>query len=533
MLVPRTSHGPEHDEHHVGSRRAFMRQLGLLTTGAALLPGTSLAALGSSALVQALVDSPGDRILVLVRLKGGNDGLNTVVPLYDYDAYRRARPRLAYAPAETLSLTPELALAPTMGPALDLWREGAMRIVNGVGYADASLSHFRGTDIVASASGAREVWSSGWLGRHLDACFPDFLTAPPAAPPAIQIGGAGSLLFDNEAGVSLSVTVNDAEELAELAQRGELYPVDDLPACLYGEQLGYLRGVANSTFTFAGGIERAFAAGRNEVSYPAGALGRQLAMVARLVKGGLGTRMYLVTLDGFDTHAAQRAAHGALVGELAGSTAAFYADLARAGLERRALTATFSEFGRRIDENASGGTDHGTAAPQMLFSPAFDGSAAVGAAPSLTSPDPNGNLAFTTDFRRVYATLLERWLCLAPAAVDNILGGSFERVDLGIDCTSVGLSPERGGARALGAALARVGGGAWELRWESAEASVYTLTVVDLAGRVLARAQDRLPAGACRMSLPSGGELHASGAYGYRLVDARGRVSGGLVPFLR
>jgi len=182
-------HDDGHEDHHLSSRRRFLRNLGLLTTGTALIPGMPLQALGSSSLTQALLDNPTDRVLVLIRLKGGNDGLNTIIPTYAFSEYQNARPTLAYAQSELQALSPELAISNDLSGAYDLWQRDSMRVVNGVGYPDPSLSHFRGTDILASASDASQVLSSGWLGRHLDACFPDYLSNPPSAPPAIQIGG--------------------------------------------------------------------------------------------------------------------------------------------------------------------------------------------------------------------------------------------------------------------------------------------------------------------------------------------------------
>ena len=532
-LAGTRAHDPGHDDHHVGSRRRFLRNLGLVTTGSVLLPGTRLHALGTSALAGALLDNPTDRVLVLVRLKGGNDGLNTIVPLYDFGAYAAARPQLGYAQSELLNLTSELAVSrDDFGAGYDLWSAGAMRVVNGVGYPDANLSHFRGTDIVTSASDAGEVLTSGWLGRHLDACFPDFLAQPPAFPPAIQIGGAGSLTFNNEENISLSVTVSNVRELTALAESGELYATSDLPDCRYGEELGYLRSVANSAFVLAAPIEDAYNLGVNREAYPQGELAAQLQLVARLIDGGLQTGVYLVTLEGFDTHAAQGQNHPRLLRQLGESVRAFYADLAAAGKEQRVVTATFSEFGRRIEQNASGGTDHGTAAPQLLFGPALQGNGVVGEAPDLNAPDRNGNLAFSTDFRSVYATLLERWLCVPPGEVDGILGDSFPRLDLGFDCQSVSTSRPR--AERPQATLVRGDDGGWRVRFE-AEAGRYALELLDTTGRLLARREVDLPAGEADLRL-AGDDAYASlaaGAYAFRVTGPRGVAAAGVLPLLR
>jgi len=519
-------HDDGHQDHHLSSRRRFLRNLGLLTTGAAIVPGLPVQALGSSSLSQALLDNPTDRVLILIRLKGGNDGLNTIIPTYAFSEYTNARPTIAYAQSQLQALSPELAISDDLSGAFDLWQRDSMRVVNGVGYPDASLSHFRGTDILASASDANEVLTSGWLGRHLDECFPDYLSNPPSAPPAIQIGGAGSITFDNDENISLSVTVNNVNELAELASSGELYDTANLPDCLYGSQLGYLRSVANSAFVFAGGIEQAYNLGANSVAYTGGELSDQLALVARLIKGGLETRIFLVTLEGFDTHAEQGNNHPRLMRELGGSLKAFYDDLAVSGDDQRVISTTFSEFGRRIEQNASNGTDHGTASPQLLFGPALNGNGIHGDAPDLTAPDPNGNLVFTTDFRSVYATLLQDWLCVPSTDVDTILGGNFPRLDLGFDCITVGT---RNVVERLPVTLQRAPHG-WQLDFES-EGGLYSLQLVDTMGRVLDERKEYVSAGQAILPIRTGGQMVA-GVYAYRLVSPKGRAASGLVPML-
>ncbi len=516
-----------HHDHHLSSRRTFLRQLGLVTAGTALIPGAPLQALGSSKLAQALLDNPTERVLVLIRLKGGNDGLNTIVPLYDYGRYLTARPRIAYSQANLLSLTTELAVGNDFSAGHQLWQQGAMRVVNGVGYPDPNLSHFRSSDIITTASGAMEVLSSGWLGRHLDNCFPDYLVNPPSAPPAIQIGGAGSLTFTNEENVSLAVTVSSVEELVRLAEDGELYETANLPDCLYGEQLGYLRGVANSAFVFASGIETAYQQGTTGVQYPGGQLSRQLELVARLIKGGLETRLFMVTLDGFDTHAQQNQNHPALLDQLGRSVSAFYSDLQLSGDHNRVLATTFSEFGRRIEQNASNGTDHGTASPQLLFGPALNGNGAHGALPDLDNPDSGGNLNFTTDFRSIYATLLEQWLCIPAAEVDGVLGGNFNRLNLGFDCQSIFNHTPRASIEAV--SLQRVGA-AWHLAFRS-RGGLYRLSLLDSTGRVVASEEHYVAAGAATLPLAAGNL--PSGAYAYRLQGPANTTASGIVPLLR
>lgn len=441
------AHGEVHEQsHQKWGRRSFLRGLGI-TGGMGLVLGNFPVHALSSSPLSALVDGGDtDRILVMIRLKGGNDGLNTLIPLYDYDTYRNRRPQLAINESQALQLNNEHALHPQLNNLLPLWNDGKMKIVNGVGYDDHNLSHFRSTDIITSASDANDVVTSGWLGRYLDDCFPDFLTDPPAYPPALQIGGAGSILFSGGTNSveDYGLNVSSPEQLFEIAQTGRLYELDNLPECTYGEQLGFLRSVANSTFRYSELIKETYDNGENQVSY-ATALGQQLGLVARLIKGGLKTQFYVVTLDGFDTHANQANNHANLMNSLAGAVNNFYEDLRLSEKDESVLAMTFSEFGRRVEQNASNGTDHGTASPTMLFGPALNGNGFLGDDPDLNDLDNNGNLKFTTDFRQIYATVLENWLCIDPEQVNGLLFDNFERLDLGLECQSVSTSsPGRG-----------------------------------------------------------------------------------------
>lgn len=423
------------------SRRDFLRQLGLLGAGTLVLGQSHVHALVAA---PALSDAPTDRVLVLLRLKGGNDGLNTILPLHDYATYRAARPEVHLKETEGTKLGRDLVVHPQMARLRGLWEEGAMRIVRGVGYPEQNLSHFRSADIWATTSEADVVVSSGVLGRYLEGVYPAFLSAPPATPPAIQIGGVGNLLFNNSDNFNYAVSTRDPAQLYEVAKTGRLYGLDALPDGTYGDQLGYLRAVANTTFRYAAVLAEAYRAGSNAAEYRDDTLGEQLSLVARLLRGGLGTKLFVVELDGFDTHAKQLEEHAYLLRSVSENVAAFYADLGTAGQGERVLTMTFSEFGRRVAQNASLGTDHGAAAPLLLFGPALEGSGTVGAPPDLQDLDPTGNLKYDTDFRSVYATVLEQWLCIEAAAVDELLGSSPVRLgNLGFTCGDTTVATER------------------------------------------------------------------------------------------
>lgn len=426
-------------DHQQWSRRTFLRQMGIAGTTSFLLGSTPLTAIANSPLAMALANAVNeDRILVLIRLKGGNDGLNTIIPLFDYGNYQAGRSDIAIPQNELISLTDELAMPSTMAALENMWLGGQMKVINNVGYPDHNLSHFRSTDILASASDADEIVDSGWLGRLLEQEYPDFLTDPPAVPPAIQMGSAGNLVFNDSSGFDMSLNVANPEQLYEIAQTGQLYDPLAVPECHYGDQLSYLRSVANNTFRYAEIVADTFAAGDNSVEYDNYGLAEQLALVARLIRGGLGTRLYMVVHDGFDTHAGQSNDHPRLLGELSRAVKDFHEDLSNGGHAERVLSMTFSEFGRRIEQNASGGTDHGAAAPLFLFGDGLNGNGSLGGLPDLQEVDNDGNLQYQVDFRRVYATLLEQWLCIDGNLVDQVMGETYERMGgLGLSCGPV------------------------------------------------------------------------------------------------
>lgn len=421
--------GQDHIQDHIQySRRTFIQNLGMIGGASLLLGKIPVSALGINPVSSVLNNADSDRILVLIRLKGGNDGLNMIIPVYDYGNYRANRPTIAI-PADNITMLDDAYGMPNyMNGAINQWNTGQMKVIHSVGYSNQSLSHFRSSDIWASASEANEVVTSGWLGRYLETEYPDFLNEPPQHPPAVQIGGTGNLVFSGTSDANLSMIVNDPQQLAQIASNGELYDANDVPACYQGEQLSYLRTVANSTFQYAEIISQTYDQGKNETEYTNNELGRQLAVVARLIKGGLQTRFFMVTLDGFDTHARQNDLHPYLMLTLSDAVEQFFKDLQKSDDDKRVLAMTFSEFGRRLEQNASNGTDHGASAPMLLFGKALQGNGFVGNGPSLTDLDPIGNLKYQLDFRQIYATLLESWLCIPAGEVDALMGKSFERL---------------------------------------------------------------------------------------------------------
>ena len=431
-----------HDqEHATWNRRSFIQALGLAGAGSMMLGGTNVSATVPSPLSVALSGSENDNILVIIRLKGGNDGLNTVVPLYDYDTYSNLRPTIRHQENELLSLSPDFAIPNYMNALESVWGEGNMKIIHGVGYPEQNLSHFRSSDIWATAD-AINIEPTGWWGRYFEDLYPDYLINPPEVPPAIQIGSVGNLIFEG-ASSNYAFSVANPDQLANIAQTGGLHDVENLPECVYGDQLLFLRAQTNTTFTYAEVINDAYTSSSNEASYIQGTLSDQLAIIARLIKGGLGTKVYMVSLDGFDTHADQVNKQRTLHEDLANSIKHFYEDLASAGYDDKVLGMTISEFGRRPYENGSNGTDHGAASPTFLFGAGLNGNGFVGAHPDIDASawDNNNNLVPSTDFRDVYASVLTDWFCLDPSIVNTILlNDTYQTLNLGFNCQGLNTS---------------------------------------------------------------------------------------------
>ncbi|UOB16122.1 DUF1501 domain-containing protein [Abyssalbus ytuae] len=426
--------GKKHNNEHIKwSRRSFIQALGLVGGGSVMLGGTPLIASNPSKLGKALAAAETDRILVIIRLKGGNDGLNTIVPVYDYDTYANARPTLRVQEGNLIRLDDNFAMPNFMGNLERMWGDGEMKAIHGVGYPDQSLSHFRGTDIIASAISTSEV-ETGWLGRYFQEVYPDFRDNPPAAPAAIEINN-GDITFEGDDDINYAFSLANPNQLETIAESGLLYPLPNLADCTYAEQLTYLRTVANSTANYSGVIHEAYQNALNSVAYSDDILSRQLAIVARLIKGQLGTKIYMVSLSGFDTHGNQAEDHTNLMTIVSNAVSNFYNDLRIDQIDDRVLTMTVSEFGRRVEENGSAGTDHGTASAVLLFGRGLNGNGFVGEHPSLSNLDGAGNLNYTTDFRDVYHTVLSQWLCVDAQLVSAaFMGNQYKNIDMGFLC---------------------------------------------------------------------------------------------------
>ncbi len=398
-------------------RRDFLKSaLGsssLVSLGATSVP----LFLGRSAAAARLA-SGGDRVLVVVQLLGGNDGLNTVIP-HKHEGYAKGRRVLRIPSSQVVKVSDEIGLHPGLGKLGNVLEKGRLSIVQGVGYPNPDRSHFRSMEIweTARVDNAADSLSTGWLGRALD-----LRPARDGTTPAIHVGGRQSSLA-LKAVQSQAVSIDSLEDLklregARLTGRGEGESDDD-------RLLAFVRRTSLAAQAASERLEAAADSGTDGSEYPESGLGRRLKLISRLIRSDFGTRIFYTTLDGFDTHANQLGSHAALMTELGDALGAFDADLNGKGEGGRVSVLVFSEFGRRVAENASSGTDHGAAEPIFVLGP-MARPGLIGEHPSFDDLD-DGDLRHHTDFRQVYAALLENWLGL-PA--EQVLGAGFAALPL-------------------------------------------------------------------------------------------------------
>ncbi len=395
------------------SRRDFLKRASLVAL-APVVP-TFLARTARAA----APDKDG-RILVVVQLDGGNDGINTVVPFAD-EGYAKCRPTLRLRKEQLVKVNDSVGLHPEMTDAGQLLESGRLAILQAVGYPNPNRSHFESMAIWHTARfDPEERGGLGWIGRGLDGG-----PAPPGGvPAAVFVGGRQMpVALRSRRSVASGLTRPEDFVLAPEAKPGRAglgaEPKDDL--------LAFVRRSALDGYATAERMADVVRAADGSARYPATDLGQQLRLVARLIKGGVGTRVYYARQPGYDTHVTQLGPHAALLRELSAALKAFLDDLAAAKLAERVTVLAFSEFARTVKENGNAGTDHGTAGPVFLAGPAVK-VGVVGTMPKLLDPDPkHGDLRVGTDFRAVYATVLEDWLGL-PAK--TALGGTFERLPL-------------------------------------------------------------------------------------------------------
>lgn len=400
------------------TRRRFLLGAGAATaalaTGAVLGHWTDVLA-GAHGSSQTA--SPGSGPLVLVTLYGGNDGLNTVIPYQDPN-YLKLRPNLGYQPDQVLPLAEGLGFNPQLKGLHSLWSAGTLAVVRGVGYPNPVLSHFEGMDIWQTAN-PTDGSGPGWLGKWLDEYSDDpmrALSVGTTLPPVLRgEKNAATAITSTRLTLPGDATLQEAYGALQASgsdRTGLAAAVAASGADLLSAkgQLDRLAGSTASPSTPSG------------TTPTAGSLTEQMAVVAALIRAGAPTQVYQVSLSSFDTHAAEKPNQEKLLADLDSAFSSFFAGLRGVKAAQGVVVMTYSEFGRRPAENASGGTDHGTAAPLFVAGPKVKGGQFYGEEPSLSSLDPNGNLLHNVDFRSVYATVLDKVVGADP---EKVLGGSF------------------------------------------------------------------------------------------------------------
>lgn len=413
-------------------RRNFLKAAPIITLPL-LIKGFPVEAMTQSPLLQLLGQQTlmNGRILVLVQLSGGNDGLNTVLFLDQYAALTNARANILIPQASVLALnnTTATGLHPVMTEMQNLFNTGMMNIVQGVSYPNPNFSHFRATDIWLTGAASDQYLTTGWLGRTLDDQFPGYPEGYPNTtmpdPLAIQIGAQASAMTQTSQ-TNAAFTVTDPSSFYNFVNGS----TDPVPATPYGNELSFLRLAQQETNQYASVIKAANTSGANLATYPASnSLASQLKIVARLIKGGLKTPLYIVNHpNSFDNHTGQTdptdhtiGVHANALGILSKAIGAFQQDLGLLGIQDRVTGMTFTEFGRRIKSNASDGTDHGTSIPMFFFGSKLN--------PGLTGANPllpanagvNDQIPMTYDFRQVYYTVLKDWFQLTDADLSGVV----------------------------------------------------------------------------------------------------------------
>jgi uncharacterized protein (DUF1501 family) len=424
-------------------RRHFIRNVAYGSAAGITLGGVPLNLLAANhGLKMLAAQSPNDKVLVFIQMHGGNDGLNTLIPISQYDEYYNLRPNIAIKHTGTRSYldvdtsvddNARVGLHPDMLAFKEMYDQDKVAIIQNVGYPDMNLSHFRGRDVVfmgTDESGTND-YHSGWMGRYLDNVYPGYPDNYPNEtmldPIGIELSGTLSLAFHRENGIPIGLNIGSPEQFYQLISSVGVDPPIAFPDSHAGDELRYIMEFEKKSNQYAGRLKEVYDAGSNSsVEYPevypyaspirANNLSSQLKLIARLLKGGVKTKIFLCRIGGFDTHGEQvdendssLGVHAALLHNLSGAVKAFYDDLHNLGIDERVLSITFTEFGRRAKSNDSYGTDHGTATPVFVFGTRLN-SGIYGVNPSLKVEDMhNYNLVYNIDYRRIYTSIIQDW----------------------------------------------------------------------------------------------------------------------------
>lgn len=431
-------------------RRYFLKNTTLLGAGSFMLAGLPVRLLENNPdLEQAALAASNDNILILIQQHGGNDGLNCIVPIKQYSTYLQLRPNIAIPNQgarqlinldSTLPFDDQVGIHPDMIAFKQMYEQGMSSVVPNVGYENMNLSHFRGRDIMFMGGGSGDYFNSGWMGRLMDFNYPGYPNSYPNPqmldPIALEIGNSMSLAFHRDNGIPIGFSIDSPEAFYNLINGVGAAPPIAFPDSHAGEELRYLMEFEKKSNQYASRLKEVYNNGSNTASvtypstYPFSApltaisnpLSGQLRLIARLLKGGCKTRIFMCRIGGFDTHANQvekfdttMGTHAALIYHLFGALKAFYDDLKGLGIDDKVLSMTFTEFGRRVYSNASYGSDHGTAFPVFLFG--------KGLRPGIGGKNPDlsdlngGNLKYKVDYRQVYTSVVQDWFGASDEAL--------------------------------------------------------------------------------------------------------------------
>jgi len=377
------------------------------------------------------------KIIVIIKMDGGNDGLNTVIPLDQMSNLSKARPRVILPENKIVSLnTNDLGLHPSLSDFKSLFNEDRLKIIQNVGYPNPDFSHFRSMDIWQSASDSDEYLNSGWMARYIENKHPAYPEAYPSDayphPLAVELGWQSSLLFTGQKSLTSFQARNPTNFLEIINEFDNEYPSDNK-----GNKLKFIQQIAKQSNVYSKIIKDKYENGKNTVSYGNSNLERQLEIVSQLISGGLKSRIYFVEFGGFDTHDTQvdlsdrtKGQHAVLLKRLNDAVITFIKNLDASGHSENVLTMTFSEFGRTIVSNETNGTDHGTAAPLFIFGNKVD-SSILGANPQIPeSVNWEDNLNSEFDFRQVYASIINQWMSGGKKSAKDILFKNFDEIQI-------------------------------------------------------------------------------------------------------
>ncbi len=363
-----------------------------------------------------------DRVLVIIRLNGGNDGLNTLVN-FENDAYYQARAAIHIKKGDALRLTDTQGLHPQLTGFKELYDEGQLMIMQGVGYPNPNRSHFRSTDIWMTASDADEFLTHGWLGRYLETQATGFPDTMPEHPLSVDIGPVLSLALLGKNG-AMGIALRNPKQFVYLVERGNKIIEDGTTPTPAGFELDFIRRINFESLRYSSEVREAANRGSNRVEYPSNnSLADKLGLVSRLIAGGLKAKVYLVSQNGYDTHANQINRHNNLMRDLNNAVTAFVQDLRQHQLQDRVLGMSISEFGRRVKENGSAGTDHGTSAPMFFFGTSVNAGIA-GMSPNFEQVDGRGDFFHDYHFRQVYASVLNQWFDVSENVISSIFSSN-------------------------------------------------------------------------------------------------------------